>query len=88
MFHKRAQLVVLAQLHHGIGPLAAARILQAHRLHRPEAQRFLAARRHHFDRQAGFEIGRGFFPFLEIGFLAGQQRGDESLDIAPRPAAG
>ncbi len=54
-----------------------ARIAQAHRLHRPEAQRLLAPFRHHFDGQAALEIGRRFFPLLELGFLAGDQRRDE-----------
>ena len=76
---QRAERIVLAQLHHGMGPLRLARIAQADRLHRSEAQRLRAARRHHFDRQAAFEIGRGLFPFLEIGLLAGEQRGDEGV---------
>ena len=38
MFHKRAERIVLAQLHDGLGPPAGARIAQADRLHRPEAQ--------------------------------------------------
>ena len=61
------------------GRACVARIAQPHRLHRPEAQRVHAARRHHFDRQAGLEIGRGLFPFLEVGLLARQQRGDEGF---------
>ncbi len=76
---QRAEAVVLAQLHHGMGALAAARILQPHRLHGAESQGLLTTRCHHFDGQAGFEIGRGFFPFLEVGLFAGQQRGDEIL---------
>ena len=55
---ERTQRVVLAKLHHGIGPPSGARIGKADRLHRPEAQGFAAALRHHFDRQAAFEIGR------------------------------
>jgi hypothetical protein len=37
-----AQLVVLAQLHHGIGPAPGARVVQPHRLHRAKAQGVLA----------------------------------------------
>ena len=47
--------VVLAQLHGGVRLPPGSRILQPHRLHRPEAQRVFAAVRHHFDRQAPFE---------------------------------
>ena len=53
--------------------------IEAHRLHRPEAQRFRAALGHHFDRQAAFEIGRVLFPFLELGLRRRIQRGDEGF---------
>ncbi len=69
--------IVLAELHHSIGPPAGARIAETHGLHRSEAQCVFAARRHHFDREAALEVGRGGFPLLELGFFAGQQRGDE-----------
>jgi hypothetical protein len=58
--------------------LRVVRIGEAHRLHRPEAQRLGAAFGHDLDRQAAVEIGRAF-PFLEFGLLAGQQRLDEGL---------
>ena len=48
--------VLLAQLHHGPGRLAGARIAQAHRLHGAEAQRVAAAAGQHLDGQAAFEI--------------------------------
>lgn len=51
---------------------------EAHRLHRPVAQRLAAAFRHHLDRQAAVEIGRAF-PFLEAGLVAGDQRIDEGI---------
>ena len=76
---QRAQRIVLAQLHHRVGAHARRmRVRQADRLHRPEAQRVGTACRHHFDRQAALEIGRRF-PFVEGGFFAGDQRGDERL---------
>ena len=46
---------VLTQLHDGIRTAPGSRIGEAHRLHRPEAQRVVAAMRHHFDRQAALE---------------------------------
>ena len=77
---QRAELVVLAQLHHRIGlDVGLARIGQAERLHRPVAQRFAAALGHHLDRQAAVEIGRCGFPFVEDGLVAGQQRVDEGV---------
>ncbi len=75
---ERAERVVLAQLHHGMGPPSGARVGQADRLHRPEAQGLGAARGHHLDRQAALEVG-GALPLLELGLLAGQQGGDEGL---------
>ena len=67
---QRAERVVLAQLHDGVGPLAGARIGQADRLHRPEAQGLAPALGHHLDRQAALEIGRVALPLLELGLLA------------------
>ena len=76
---ERAERIVLAQLHDGMRPLSGARVAQADRLHRPQAQRVRAARRHDLDRQAALEIRRRFLPFVELGLLAGQQRRDERL---------
>ena len=53
--------ILLPQLHHRIRPPAGARIGQAHRLHRTEAQRIASAPRDLFDRQAGLEIRRIVF---------------------------
>src|SRR3546814_6643281 len=36
---ERAERIVLAELHHGVGPLVAVRVVQADRLHRAVAQR-------------------------------------------------
>ena len=85
---QRAELVVLAQLHDGIGlRLRIVRIGQAERLHRPVPQRLRPARRHHLDRQAAVEIGRGGFPFLEAGLVAGDQRLDEGGVLLARHRA-
>ena len=63
---QRAELVVLAQLHHRVGLyVGRVRIGEAERLHRPVAQRFAAALGHHLDRQAAVEIGRRGFPVVE-----------------------
>jgi hypothetical protein len=74
---KRAERVVLAQLHHRVRATPRARVTKTHGLHRSEAQCFRAAFRHHFDGQATLEIGCGFFPFLKFGLLARDQRRDE-----------
>ena len=79
MFHKRAERIVLPELHHGVRPLGAMRVGEADRLHRPVAQRLAAALGHHLDGQAAFEIGRRRFPILERGLLAGDQRVDEGV---------
>ena len=50
--------VFLAQLHDRVRPLAGARMFEADRLHRTEAQRVDAARRDLLDRQAAFEVRR------------------------------
>ncbi|MGY4333133.1 hypothetical protein ACVWWG_007550 [Bradyrhizobium sp. LB7.2] len=77
---ERAELVVLAQLHDCVGfGGGIVRIGEADRLHRPVAQGLGAALRHHLDRQTAVEIGRVGFPFLELGLLAGDQRGDEAV---------
>ncbi len=77
---QRAQLVVLAQLDHSIGPAAIGmfgggpvRVVEAHGLHRPEPQCLHPALGHHLDRHAAVEIGGVCLPFLELGLLPGQQ---------------
>ena len=83
-----AELVVLAQLHDGIGfDPGLVRIGEAERLHRAVAQRFAAALGHHFDRQAAVEIRRRLFEIVERDFVAGKQRIDEAV-ILLRASAG
>ena len=54
---ERTELVVLAQLHDGIGFLVGLmRIGEAARLHRPVPQRLGPALGHHLDRQTAVEI--------------------------------
>ena len=77
---ERAKLVVLAKLDDGVSlGLRVARIGQAERLHRTVAKRLRPTFGHHFDWQAAVEIGRGFFPFLERGLVARNERRDERL---------
>ncbi len=81
---ERAELVVLAQLHDGVGlHRRIVRIGQPDRLHRPVAQRLAAALGHHLDRQAAVEIRRIGFPLLEVGFFAGSQRVDKGVVLLP-----
>src|SRR3546814_2627519 len=61
---ERAERIVLAELHHGVGPLVAVRVVQADRLHRAVAQRLRPALGHHLDGQAALEVGRRLFPLL------------------------
>ena len=74
-----AELVVLTQLHHRMRPAAGAWIVQADRFHRPEAQRFRPAFRHHLNRHTALEIGRVLFPVLEIGLFAVDQTLNERI---------
>ncbi len=84
---QRAELVVLAQLHDGIGLLARlARIGQAERLHRAVTQGFAAALGHDFDRQAAVEIGRRL-ETAERDLLAGDERVDEGVVLLARERA-
>ena len=87
ILNRRAELVVLAQLHDGIGLLLGlVRIGQPERLHRAVAQGLDAALGHHFDRQAAVEIGRRF-PFVKRRLVAGDQRLDEGLILFARQRA-
>src|SRR5690606_34366999 len=60
--------VLLPELHHGVGPAASARVLEAHWLHGPEARRVVAAPRQFLDGHAALEelevlpIVRGMAP--------------------------
>jgi hypothetical protein len=84
---ERAELVVAAQLHDGVGLFTRiVRVGQAHGLHRAMAQRLAPAFGHHLDGQAAVEIA-GRFPGLELGLLGGEQRVDEGLVLVPRHRA-
>ena len=76
---ERAERIVLAELHDGIGFVRRVRIGQPDRLHGAVGQRLDAALRHHLDRQAAFEIGRIGFPFLENRLLALEDRRNKSF---------
>jgi hypothetical protein len=77
---QRAELVVLTQLHDGIGFFRRlVRIGEAERLERSMPQGFAAALGHDLDRQTTIEIRRVRFPFVERDFFGGEQRVDESV---------
>ena len=76
----RAQLVVLPQLHHCVGPATArvlgrcpVRVVEPDWLHRAIAQGIDPARCHHFNRHAAFEVGSVGFPLAELGLFAIEQ---------------
>ena len=52
---------------------------EAHGFHGAVAEGFRPALRHHFNGQAAVEIGRGFFPFLEVTLVAIVQGLDEGF---------
>ena len=66
---ERSQGVVLPQLNHRMRPSPRPGVGQAHRFHRPEAQRLRPALGHHLDRQAALEIGRAQLPILEAALV-------------------
>ena len=70
--------ILLAQLHHGIGPMAGARIDQAHRFHRTKPQRVASAARYLLDGQAGFEK-RDVVRNMGLDAFGREQRVDEAL---------
>src|SRR5205085_10283787 len=71
---ERAELVVLAKLHDGVGFCQRImRVGEPYRLHWPVTQRLAAALGHDLDRQAAVEIGRVGFPLLEVGLLTRDQ---------------
>ena len=85
---QRAELVVLAKLHDGIGlHRRIVRVGEAERLHRPVAQRLAPALRHHLDRQAAVEIGRRRFPVVERDLVAREQCVDEGRVLLARQRA-
>ena len=71
--------VFLAELHHGVGPAAGARIGEAHGLHGAEAQRVAAAARQFLDGQAGLEVRRRVLRDVRRRRLALEQRIHEAL---------
>ena len=77
---ERAELVVLAKLHDGVGFCQRImRVGEPYRLHWPVTQRLAAALGHDLDRQAAVEIGGVGFPFLEVGLLTRDQGVHESI---------
>ena len=64
--------VFLPELHHGVRPAAGARIVQAHGLHGPKAQRVPSAAGNLFDRQAAFKVIQ-VFPVVALHGLGGDQ---------------
>ncbi len=77
---ERAQRVVLAQLHHGVGlHLRVMGVGEAARLHRPVAERFGSAFGHDLDGQAAVEEGGRRLERLRQRRLSREQAGDERL---------
>ncbi len=72
--------VFLAQLHHGPGRFAGARITQPHRLHGPESQSVAAAAGKNLDGQAALEVIE-FFPLLGFGGFGCQQRVEKGVEL-------
>jgi hypothetical protein len=70
--------VFLAQLHHGPGRLAGARIAQAHGLHGAEAQACRGRGGPGFQGQAAFKIIQ-LLPLFGFGGLGGQQRIEKAV---------
>ncbi len=72
--------ILLAQLHHGPGRLAGARIAQAHRLHRAKAQRISPPPGKNFDGQTALEVIRSL-PCLCFSRLSRQQRIQKAIEL-------
>ena len=71
---QRAERIVLAKLHYGVGLHAGlTRVGETDRLHRTVAKRVGAPLRHHLDGEAALEIGCRGFEVLERGLLRGEQ---------------
>ena len=74
-----SQLVIAAQLHHGIGfGFGIMGVGQAYGLHRTKSQGFATPFCHHFDRKTAVKVAGGF-AFFKFGFIGGQERVDERL---------
>jgi hypothetical protein len=77
---QRAEFVVLAQLHHGVGLVVRlVRIGEPKWFHRAMTQSLNAAFRHDFDWQAAIEVGCIRLPFMEARLVAGEQRRNEGV---------
>ena len=77
---ERAELIILAQLHHGIGfHRGVMGIGKPARFHGAVAQGFRTAFGHHLNWQATIEIGGVGFPLFEIAFFAGNQLADKGV---------
>jgi len=72
--------VFLAQLHHGPGRFAGARVAKADRLHGAEAEGVAAPPGQHFNGQAALEVIQ-LFPFLGLGGFGLQQRIEEAVEL-------
>ena len=81
-----ARPVLPPELHHRVRLAAGARIGQADRLHRAEAQRLAAAARHLLDRQAALEV-RHLVELVAVVLVGREQRVDERLVCRARPSA-
>ena len=78
--------VLAAELHHRVRLAAGARIGQADRLHRAEAERLPAAPGHLLDRQAALEVGH-LVELVALVLVGLDQRVEERARIRPRPSA-
>src|SRR5204863_10222207 len=74
----RACLVLPSQLDDRVRPRPGPRVLQAHRLHRPEREHVAAALGHYLDREAALEIA-SLFELVRLDLLAAQQLLDEAF---------
>ena len=77
--------VLPAELHHRVRLAAGARIGQAHRLHRAEAQRLAPAARHLLDRQAALEV-RHLVELVAVVLVGRDQRVEERSYCLARPS--
>ena len=77
---QRAEFVVLAQLHDGVGLVVRlVRIGEPEWFHRAMTQSLRAAFGHDFDRQAAIEVGCIRLPFMEARLVAGKQRRNKGV---------
>jgi hypothetical protein len=81
-----AGLVLLAQLHDRVRLTAGARVAEAHRLHRPEAEGVLAARGQLLDRETAFEVRHAAHAAHVVArvLVRRGERGDEGFVFVSR----